>query len=120
MDAVARAAHRGRNLAFATLLTAAAHRDGLAVAQKNTPQLGRAGRTEAHFDFAVAEECQVYDECDAYTDAYDDRVVEIEYTDNPRSAYEDACRQRGDRIAVVLRDRDVVPRGRPGYTYEAC
>ena len=111
---------REDNVAFARLLVQRARLAGLLVGQKNTPELGSAGRTEVGFSFAVAEECQVYEECDAYTDVYDDRVVEVEYTDNPRSAYEDACRARGDRISVVLRDRDVVPRGRPGYTDDAC
>lgn len=106
------------DVACATLLVRRGHATGLLVGQKNTSQLGRTGRTGIGFDFAVAEECQVYDECDAYTDVYGDQVVEIEYTDNPRSAYERACRLRGARISVVLRDRDVVARGRPGYTYE--
>ena len=111
---------RQDNVAFATLLAGRAHQDGLLIAQKNTSELGTAGRDDVGFDFAVAEECQVYDECDAYTDVYGDRVAEIEYTDNPRSAYEQACRARGARISVILRDRDVVPRGRSGYAYEAC
>ena len=107
-------------LAFVMLVAMQAHGDGLVVAQKNAAELGRAGHEEAHLDFAVAEECQVHDECDAYTDVYGDRVLEVEYTDTPRSAYEAACRARGSRISVVLRDREVVPRGRPGYAYEAC
>lgn len=111
---------RADAVAFATRVALQAHGNGLVVAQKNAAELGRAGRDDARLDFAVAEECQVHDECDAYTDVYGDRVLEVEYTDNPRSAYEAACRARGARISVVLRDRDVVPRGRPGYTYEAC
>ncbi len=111
---------RPDNLAFAQLLAVRAHVRGLLIGQKNTSELGSAGRTDVGFDFAVAEECQLYDECAAYTDVYGERVVEIEYTDNPRSAYERACRARGGRISVVLRDRDVVPRGRPGYVYDAC
>ncbi len=111
---------RSDNVAFATLLAQRAHVHGLAVAQKNTPELGSQGRTTVRFDLAVAEECQVYDECDAYTDVYGDQVLEVEYTDNPRAAYAAACRERGAEISVVLRDRDVVPRGRPGYVYEAC
>ena len=46
--------------------------------------------------------------------------MEIEYTDNPRSAWTKACAARGSRISVVLRDRDVVAEGRPGYTYQEC
>jgi hypothetical protein len=111
---------RQDNLAFAKLLAQRAHLRGLLIGQKNTSELGVADRTQVRFDFAVAEECQVHDECAAYTDAYGDQVVEIEYTDNPRSAYENACRARGARISIVLRDREVVPRGRPGYASEAC
>lgn len=108
------------NVAFATLLAQRAHASGLAIAQKNTTQLGASGKTQIGFDFAIAEECQVYDECDAYTDVYGDQVVEIEYTDNPRSAYTQACAARGGDISVILRDRDVVPRGTGGYRYENC
>ena len=111
---------RGGNLAFARLLVARAHLAGLLVGQKNTPELGSAGLSDIGFSFAVAEECQVYEECDAYTDVYGDQVLEVEYTDTARAAFDEACRARGDRIAVVLRDRDVVPRGQPGYTDETC
>jgi Glycoside-hydrolase family GH114 len=111
---------RKGNLAFAGLVALRGHVDGLLVAQKNTAELGARGRTTAHFDFAVAEECQVYGECDAYTEVYGDQVVEIEYTDNPRAPYAAACRARGSTISVVLRDRDVVPQGRPGYVDEEC
>lgn len=82
---------RADDVAIARLLAQRAHVHGLLIGQKNTSELGSAGRTELRFDFAVAEECQLHDECDACTDVYSDRVVEIEYTDNPRSAYEDAA-----------------------------
>ena len=108
------------NVAFATLLAQRAHAQGLAIAQKNTTQLGSTGKTQVGFDFAIAEECQVYDECGDYTDVYGNQVVEIEYTDNPRSAYTAACTARGAQIAVILRDRDVVPKGTSGYRYESC
>lgn len=108
------------NLAFATLLVARGHRNGLAVAQKNTTELGRAGKTKAHFDFAIAEECQVWSECSGYTSVYGRHVIEIEYTDNGRAYYRAACRARGDRISIILRDRDVVPRGEKAYVYRAC
>jgi hypothetical protein len=106
-------------LEFAKLLIAAAHRNGLAIAQKNTAELGRAGEL-AGFDFAVAEECAVYDECRVYTDAFGDHVFEIEYTDNPRAHYDRACATHGRQISVILRDRDVVPAGDPDYHYENC
>lgn len=106
-------------LAFAGLLTRAAHAAGLAIGQKNGGDLGTRGR-QAGFDFAVAEECQVYDECGEYLDVYGDQVYEIEYTDNGRDAFATACRDHGDRISVILRDREVVPAGDPDHVYRAC
>ncbi len=31
-----------------------------------------------------------------------------------------ACRARGRQVSVLLRDRDVVPAGRPGYVSRWC
>ncbi|KQQ92759.1 hypothetical protein ASF62_13125 [Leifsonia sp. Leaf325] len=111
---------KANNLALAKLLAAHAHGKGLAIAQKNTPQLGTAGKKTVGFDFAIAEECQVYAECAAYTKVFGANVIEIEYTDNPISAYTTACAKQGTKISVILRDRDVVPRGKPGYVYRSC
>ena len=105
------------NVALARLLVAAAHSDRLAIAQKNTAEL--AGQ-RIGFDFAIAEECAVYAECGAYINAYGGRVYEIEYTDNPISYFRKACAQDGTRISILLRDRDVVARGKPGYHNETC
>ena len=56
----------------------AAHASGLAIAQKNSAEIvGR--RDEMGTDFAVAEECNRWSECDAYTGAYGDQVLVIEY-----------------------------------------
>ena len=111
---------RRDNLALARRLTRVAHRHDLAVAQKNTPQLTRRQSRRIGFDFAIAEECEVYRECGRYTRTFGRRVVEIEYTDNGRRAFRRACRKRGDRVSVLLRDRDVVPRGDPSYRYRWC
>ena len=51
------------NVTLAKLLATHAHSIGLAIAQQNTPQLGSTGKTSIGFDFAIAEECQVYAEC---------------------------------------------------------
>ncbi len=104
-------------VAFARLLVRDAHRAGLAIAQKNTPELSGKG---IGFDFAVAEECEVYRECGAYTKTYGRRVIEIEYTDNGLSAYRRACAARSGSISIMLRDRDVVPRGAEGYVHRTC
>jgi hypothetical protein len=51
---------------------------------------------------------------------YGDRVYEIEYTDNGTAAFREACGERGGRISIILRDRDVVAAATPGYHYEFC
>lgn len=81
-------------LAMAALLIDRAHESGQAIAQKNAAELTSRARA-AGFDFAVAEECQVHDECEVYSDAYGSALLEVEYTDQPGSAFEDACRTRG-------------------------
>lgn len=107
-------------VAYATLLADRAHASGLALAQKNAAEIVGRGVDEVGFDLAVAEECQVFDECDAYLDAYGTAVIEIEYADQPRRAFTEACALRGDRVSVLLRDRDVVPAGSEGYVSEHC
>ncbi|EJD41853.1 glycoside hydrolase family 114 protein [Auricularia subglabra TFB-10046 SS5] len=110
------------NLALATLYVSHAHSVGLAAAQKNTAELEGEGKAVAGFDFAVAEECQVYEECDSYTDTYGAEMIEIEYTDNDNAqrVFQQACNQRGDSISILLRDRDLVPSGSKGYSYSEC
>lgn len=108
------------NVAFATRLTNRAHDRGLAAAQKNTPELGTTGRDQVGFDFAVAEECQVYGECADYERVYGNRWVEIEYTDNARKFYAQACSARKDKISVILRDRDVTLKSSKSYVYQEC
>lgn len=111
---------RAGNLAYARLLVDAAHRRGLAVGQKNAAEVVRAGR-DLGFDFAIAEECAAYDECGAYTKVYGRRVFVVEYPDNGgRAGFRAACAAYGARISLTYRDRDVVPRGRPGYVFEHC
>ncbi|WP_298802121.1 endo alpha-1,4 polygalactosaminidase [uncultured Pseudokineococcus sp.] len=123
LDAFTRSGGRltqGQAVAFAGLLARRAHAAGLAVAQKNTAELTRRQVRAVGFDFAVAEECQVWDECDVYTGHYGRHVLEVEYTDTGRRPFREACAARGDRVSVLLRDRDVVPRGTPGYVSEHC
>ncbi|WP_022929838.1 endo alpha-1,4 polygalactosaminidase [Patulibacter americanus] len=111
---------RADNVALARLLTARAHAAGLAIAQKNAAELASRGR-RIGFDFAIAEECQVYDECGAYTRAYGRRVLEVEYDDaGGVRNFRSACRARGRKLAVTYRDRDLVPRGAPGHAFRTC
>jgi hypothetical protein len=103
---------------FAALITDYAHDAGLAVARKNTPQLGRrVSRQVIGFDFAIAESCAVYNECDLYTRVFGDRVIAIEYSG---SAFRAACESIGEAVSVVRRDVAVSKPGSPTYRYRAC
>lgn len=107
-------------VAYARLLVDHAHDRGLAVAQKNAAAL-LPRRAAVGWDFAVVEECQVYQECARFERVYGPAMIEIEYSDaGGRANFSRACRARGDRIAVVYRDRDLVPVGRPGYVFDTC
>src|SRR6185437_13890287 len=82
------------NLALAARLARRAHALGLAIAQKNAAEISARGR-KLGFDFAIAEECQAYSECDSYTRVYGDHVIEIEYPDNGgRAGFTRACGAR--------------------------
>ncbi|WP_231727579.1 MULTISPECIES: endo alpha-1,4 polygalactosaminidase [unclassified Rathayibacter] len=107
--------------AFAEALVAAAHDAGLAIGQKNASERAEEMRGIG-FDFAITEECEVFEECDAYTDVYGDRVYEVEYTDEPdaEAVFERACSLRGDRIGVLLRDRDLLTPGDDDFVSESC
>ncbi|WP_040510303.1 endo alpha-1,4 polygalactosaminidase [Gordonia soli] len=131
------------NLALASSLVDVAHVRGLAVGQKNTPQLGQRGR-DAGFDFAIAEECVAYRECDAYTDVYGPRVIDIEYTDightdightdighkdighmdtghkDTGGSWAAVCARADRPTRTMLRDRDLVAAGQPGYVFDHC
>jgi len=107
------------NLALATALVAHAHEAGLAVGQKNTAELGTRGRDEAGFDFAVTEECVRWSECAAYEAVYEDRVVNIEYTDD-WSDPSQVCAAEDRPAATIVRDRDLVPRNDSGWFYLRC
>ncbi|GAA1984227.1 endo alpha-1,4 polygalactosaminidase [Microbacterium pumilum] len=113
------------------------HSLGLAIAQKNAADrpdgYGGIGRTFVSdtegFDFAIAEECAAYLECEKYTSVYGPLVYEIEYADNnpdqvrtgvTASAYDWICHDDGAARSIILRDRDVAPAGALGYRYAEC
>ncbi|WP_225769757.1 endo alpha-1,4 polygalactosaminidase [Inquilinus sp. Marseille-Q2685] len=118
------------NTAFAKLLVQRAHAANIAIAQKNTSELAPIGISQIGFDFAIVEECQVWSECEAFTDVYGNQVYEIEYNDNDRDAdgnpvdpisfFNAACAARGSKISIIYRDRDVVPAGDSDYEYKWC
>ena len=105
-------------IAYAGLIADIAHRYGLAVAQKNTVELpGDVAHDRIGFDFAVAEECGRWDECQGYVDVYGDHVIVIEYRQRD---LERTCRDFGDRLSVVLRDVNVTTPGSETYRYATC
>ncbi|MDX2021939.1 MAG: endo alpha-1,4 polygalactosaminidase [Deltaproteobacteria bacterium] len=104
-----------QNVAFMALLSKKAHAHGLAAAQKNSTDLvGR--RAQMGTDFAVAEECNRYDECDVYRNAYGDRVFVIEYR---KADFDKGCKAHPG-LSIVLRDLGVSPAGAAGYVFEGC
>jgi hypothetical protein len=103
-------------IAYLTLLAPRAHAAGLAIAQKNTTDLGAAGQ-KVGLDFAIAEECGQWNECGDYTDVYGDHVIAIEYSGK---AFDKACKAVGASVSVVHRDVAVTAPGSRTYVYNAC
>lgn len=107
-------------VAFSRLLVAHAHKQGLATAQKNANELEHAGKEDIGFDFVLAEECGNTGECSDYANVYGDQLVDVEYTDNPRTAYRTACANIGENASVILRDRLITTPENAAYRYERC
>jgi len=102
-------------VALMAMFSDAAHARGLAIAQKNASELvGR--RVELGTDFAVAEECNRFDECEDYRAGYGDHVLVIEYR---RADFTAGCTVFPS-LSIVLRDRDLVTPGDGGYVYDGC
>jgi Glycoside-hydrolase family GH114 len=108
------------NLALAEMLVQTAHEAGLAAAQKNAGDDATRFRAGAGFDFAVVEECVAYDECGAYASVYGDHVVVIEYADDLPRPFAEVCADPRHPETLVLRDRELVLPGEPGYVFELC
>lgn len=107
-------------IALAGLYVQRAHDEGLAIGQKNAAETADAGRREIGFDFAVAEGCAAYGECDAYRDAYGEHVLQIEYTDNLPTGFDAVCASADRAPLTILRDRPLATPGDGGYEYEQC
>jgi hypothetical protein len=123
LDSYSRSHHLltlGEDIAMARLFVNRAHADGLAAGQKNTPELGGRGRNDVQFDFAVAEECYRYDECAQYTRVYGARVIDIEYTDDLRGTFAQACTSKSTPMMTILRDVNLLTPVSKAYVYEAC
>lgn len=100
-----------------------AHGVGLAIGQKNAAEAAATARDRLGFDFAVTEECAVWDECAAYTDVYGAHVLQVEYPEALTGAgltFVDVCARPDRAPLTVLRDRDLVPAGAPGHVYATC
>jgi hypothetical protein len=104
-------------VAYAASLVSYAHGKGLAVGQKNTADLSTASAQAAGFDFAVAEQCADYDECQNYTATYGSHVIVIEYS---QSQFTKACTSYGSTLSIVLRDTDVTAPGSKSYVFKTC
>jgi Glycoside-hydrolase family GH114 len=105
-------------LLFATALATSAHQRGLAVAQKNGADLTKQqSLNRIGFDFAIAESCGEFTECDRYTKTYGDALLAVEYTD---VGFANACRISNGTFAVVLRDRELLVADAPGHRLKRC
>ncbi|WP_367323324.1 endo alpha-1,4 polygalactosaminidase [Streptomyces sp. HUAS ZL42] len=102
--------------AFMKLLSAHAHKKGLAIAQKNTLEL-MPYRASVGLDFAVVEECGQWDECGEFAEAFDDNVLVVEYTAKGLSK---ACSGFSSTLSIVRRDQALVPKGTSGYFRQTC
>ena len=100
---------RRQAIRYAALLVDAAHAHGLAAGQKN---LAGFDGTTIGYDFAVAEECGRYDECQRYVDDFGDQVLMIEYRTED---FFETCTDFGGTHAVELRDRALTPGGVHGW-----
>lgn len=107
------------NLALAELLVDTAHDAGLAAGQKNAAEDAAMLKKSAGFDFAVAEECAVYDECGLYTDVYGDQVIGVEYSDTEVD-FAAACADPSAPASLVLRDRELVGPDDDAYVFALC
>lgn len=109
------------NIALAKRLVHSAHRHGLAAGQKNTAEASKRLKREAGFDFAIAESCARWNECVGYAEAYGSRVIDVEYTDETsRARFAEYCARASSPRSMVLRDHDLVPRGKAGYAFRLC
>ncbi len=108
------------NLALAERLVDIAHDAGLAAGQKNAAEDAPVLHEHAGFDFAVVEECSVYQECGAFTDVYGDAVIDIEYADELPRSFAEMCADGEAPASMVLRDRELVTPGHEEFVFETC
>jgi hypothetical protein len=102
-------------VATAALFAARAHGRSLAIAQKNSLEIIDR-RAEMGFDFAVAEECNRYDECAGYVEGYGDLVFVIEYDD---ASFTQGCADFPG-LSIIRRDLELTTPASGAYRFEAC
>ncbi len=107
---------RNQNFLFAKKLITKAHNEGLAIGQKNAAGQTQRG-AKIGFDFAVAEECGRWRECNAYTKAYGDQVYVIEYRSQD---FKYSCNHWGDQLSIIQRNLQVTAPGSKKYVYHSC
>ena len=84
--------------------------------RRRTRPRSSAGASEMGTDFAVAEECNRYTECDAYTGG----VRRPRARDRVPPARLRRRLRRVPGLSIVLRDLDLVPPADKGYVYRSC
>ncbi len=102
-------------VALIRLFADTAHAAGLAIGQKNAVEISFR-RAETALDFAVAEECNRYDECGDYTASYGDLVFVIEYDDE---SFQQGCLDF-PQLSIIRRDIMLTMPGDPDYRYDSC
>jgi len=106
---------QANNIAFMAQLSAIAHQNGLAIAQKNSSEL--LGSVAAMgTDFAVVEECNRYSECNTYTAVYGNLVFIVEYRTQD---FQTGC-SKYPELSIVLRDLNVSTPSSSSYVYQGC
>jgi hypothetical protein len=103
------------SVAYIKLLSTKAHALGLAISQKNSAEFVPR-RAEMGTDFAVAESCNRYRECDLYRKGYGDHILIIEYR---RSDFDAGCAAYPG-LSIILRDVELVAAGKAGYVFDSC
>ncbi len=103
------------NVAFMGMLAEIAHASGLAAAQKNSVEFLDQVAT-MHTDFAIAEECNRWNECGEYQSAYGNLVFVIEYRTQD---FEAGCSDFPE-LSIVLRNVAVSTPSSSNYVYDGC
>ncbi|MBN2525633.1 MAG: endo alpha-1,4 polygalactosaminidase [Deltaproteobacteria bacterium] len=103
------------NIAFMGMLSDIAHANGLASSQKNAAAfLNDIDKMKT--DFAVVEECNRWNECGDFQDAYGDLLFIVEYRTQD---FDKGC-SAFPELSIVLRNLDVSTPSSGNYVYDGC